>query len=402
MKTRILYLAPEVPALSATFVYNEILQLKSLGYSVVTVSVHPAEAKVTDDISTQIGNVSILYRTPFYRRIAASVKMLFKQPFRFIGALRQLISDMHTLKINRVSVGQLYRFISAADLALIVEKYNIQHIHVHFAHVPTDIAMYASKMTGVGYSVTSHANDIFERGYLLKEKIARSKFFATISDYNMRYLEQFDEHNKVRVVRCGVDESKFQSRKKEKSNGYTIVLGVVGRLVEKKGLHILLEAAAKLPNNDILIEIIGDGPELSRLTEIVERHGLNDRVHLLGKKPHNEVARWLQQIDFFVLPCVQDKNGDQDGIPVSLMEAMLIGIPVISTELSGIPELVIDQKTGYLAKTNDTESLVKTLETALGSEEEKKIAIVNNARKHVLSYFSQKKNAQYLGNLIDE
>lgn len=401
MKTRVLYLAPEVPALSATFVYNEILQLKALGYSVVIASVHPAQAKVTGDISEQLGNVSILYKTPFYRRIAASIKMLVKHPIRFIGALIQLISDIHKLKINRLSVGQMYRFISAAELALIVEKYDIQHIHVHFAHVPTDIAMYASKMTGVSYSVTSHANDIFERGYLLKDKIARSKFFATISDYNSRYLAQFDEHNKVRVVRCGVDESKFQPRKKEKSNGYT-VLGVVGRLVEKKGLHILLEAAAKLPNNEVLVEIIGDGPEHSRLKGIIERQGLNDRVHLLGKKPHNEVALWLQQIDFFVLPCVQDKNGDKDGIPVSLMEAMLIGIPVISTELSGIPELVIDQETGYLAKTNDAESLLKTLEAALESDEEQKNVIANNARKHVLKYFSQKKNAQYLGKLIDE
>jgi glycosyltransferase involved in cell wall biosynthesis len=402
-KKKVGYLAPEIPALSATFVYNEILEMQKMSNSIFIsiASVHEPLSEVNEEVRSKLGNVKFLYNVSFIKRLKEFIVFAFKKPNRLYQALKYLIFDLKALGLNRTAIGQCYRFISAVNLSKFIDSNHVEHLHVHFAHVPTDLAMYACKMSGIDYSVTAHANDIFQRGYLLNQKIERSKFFGTISEYNRNYLSDFDEYNKLKIVRCGVDLNKFTPRAEQPYNKVQRI-GVLGRLVEKKGIHILLNALPLLEVEDYIIEIIGDGPEKERLEVILSASGKQDKVKFLGKMPNEQVSNWLQKLDFFILPCVKDVNGDMDGIPVSLMEAMLKGVPVISTNISGVPELVIDGETGFLATTGDLSSLVQTIDIALNTSLEKRELISKQAIKHVKQHFSLRKNTEYLSELINE
>lgn len=401
---KIAYLAPEIPALSATFVYNEMLALQELGYQILPISVHKPQHEVSDlqlaDIKRRVLH---LYATSKFSVLFSNVLMLLRHPLGYLQALRLLTRDMFRLGLlTRSGIGLVYRFFYAGHLARFLERNKAKHLHVHFAHVPTDIAMYATRMIGIGFSVTAHANDIFERGWLLPEKVERSLFFATISEFNKRYLieQQKVDAKKVEVVRCGVDTLQFKP-KPFISMKSPVTIGVLGRLVEKKGIDTLIEAMALLDKQgiDFNLKIAGSGPLEIMLKEMVDRFDLNKRILFLGALPHTEVPEFLASLDLFVLPCKQDANGDMDGIPVVLMEAMMLGVPVISTELTGIPELVINHVTGLLTKPGDAKGLAQAIKQ-LCSDQELQKCISLKALEKVEQEFSQMINAQRLDKLF--
>jgi len=402
-KPKVLFLAPEIPALSATFVYKELLKLRSFNTDVMAASVHVPKANATQDVKDAIGDVYVVYQQSFLSFVISFLVMLFSNPLKMLQAISLLISDMFSTGIvTRNSAGLVFRFLAGCGLSRYLKKHEITHIHVHFAHVPTDIAMYAAKIVGINFSVQAHANDIFERGYLLKQKIHRAKFFSTISDFNKKYLAQFDESKKLKVVRCGVDDTKFIPRQHQPNNTIQRI-GVLGRLVEKKGIHILLEALPKVKKqSSYVVEIVGDGPEKEKLESLVIKYGLQDQVSFKGVMANNKVSQWLQNLDFFVLPCVKDCNGDMDGIPVSLMEAMLKGVPVISSDISGVPELVINNQTGFSAMSGDVDACALSLEQALNCNTQTRDNISKQAIEHVKQNFSLNGNTQYLAELIHE
>jgi len=402
-KLKVLFLAPEIPALSATFVYKELLKLRSFNTQVLAASVHVPKAKATDDVKDEIGNVYVIYQHSLLSFVLSFLLLLCTNPLDMCRAISQLFKDVFSLGLlKRNSAGLVYRFFASCQLARYIKQQGISHLHVHFAHVPTDIAMYAAKMTHIDFSVQAHANDIFERGYLLEQKINRAKFFSTISNFNKTYLSQFDKKQKLKIVRCGVDEDKFVPREHQPNNPIQRV-GVLGRLVEKKGIHILLEALPHLSSElPFVVEIVGDGPQRERLETLVTKYQLEEKVVFKGVMANNQVAQWLQGLDFFVLPCVQDSNGDMDGIPVSLMEAMLKGVPVISSDISGVPELVINNQTGFSSISGNVKACALSLEQALTSNNQIREQISNQAIKHVKESFSLSGNTQYLAELIHE
>jgi len=180
---KIAYLAPEIPALSATFVYNEILGLEKSGYRVVPLSVHlphsPAEGDALGDLGSR---TEYLYRTPKSKVLQDNLYLLASRPVRYLRVLASAVGDAGRVGLfNRVGLGLLYRFFVAAGVARILLDENCTHLHVHFAHIPTDIAMYAAGISAIPFSFTAHANDLFERGWLLEQKVRRAKFAVTIS-----------------------------------------------------------------------------------------------------------------------------------------------------------------------------------------------------------------------------
>lgn len=400
---RVLYLAPEVPALSATFVYNEIFALQKVGHEVKVASVHLPHAEVSDSVKKQLGEVYFLYREGALVKAKNFFSILLKKPVSTIATFFTMLKDFFKLGIfSKTALGQFYRFFVSCSLANYIVDKEIEHIHVHFAHVPTDLAMYASLMSKVDFSVMAHANDIFERGYLLDEKIVRSKFFATISQYNISYLNQFTQSNdKLKIIHCGVDTKSYVEPSKEKKQGVPTI-GFLGRLVEKKGCRYLLEAVEQLKDQEqkFKLEIVGDGPLMAELKQQATSLGIDDCVEFKGSMPNTEVLNWLTSLSCFVLPCVEDSNGDKDGIPVSLMEAMLFGVIVISTNLSGIPELVIDQKTGFIAQTEDIDQLTQKMLNVLSLEDSRRKEILVNALTHVKAEFDLLGNAERLSALI--
>lgn len=403
---KLAYLAPEIPALSATFVYNEILALNKLGYEIDAFSVHKPAMPATDKKLVNLGaQVTYLYATPKRYVLASHLRLLVNKPRHYMRALTACLVDMVSVKLwSRNALGLLYRYFFSARLADKLLSQQVQHLHVHFAHIPTDIAMYASLLSGIPFSVTAHANDIFERGLLLDKKVARSHFFATISEFNKNYIETtYDvKSNKLKVIRCGVDTDVFKSKNITQLSS-PVKLGVVGRLVEKKGLDTLISAINLLNNDyqDFTLDIAGSGPLEMELKEQVELMGLSDKVNFKGPLPHDQVVTFVRGLDMFILPCKKDKQGDMDGIPVVLMEAMMLGTSVISSRITGIPELVIDDETGLLIDPNNAEQLASCILNLI-HDDELRARLTLSAIIKVEEEFAQDVNAKRLSTLFHQ
>lgn len=403
---KIAYLAPEIPALSATFVYNEILELTKQGVSVKPFSVHRPSHIASEESLIELRNdVFHLYEMPKSQALLDNLLMLLIRPSGYIKALGRLGCDVFMQGvISRSSLGLCYRFFYAAILAKQLRQNCIQHLHVHFAHIPTDIAMYAAPMAGIHYSVQAHANDLFERGWLLKQKVSRSAFFATISEFNQRFLENLQaDPTKIKIVRCGVDQNWQPPARVAKSN-LLFTIGTVGRLVEKKGIDTLLEAIFILlkQGHEVSVKIAGSGPLENELKLQLAHLALPENaVEFVGALPHDEVASFITELDVFVLPCKQDSQGDMDGIPVVLMEAMLCGVPVISTQISGIPELVINNISGLVVMPGNAAELSEAIIQIMESPDVQQ-RLVSGGKQRVNDEFLLDQNVSKLISLFEK
>ncbi len=391
------YLAPEIPSLSATFVYDELLALEARGFRVYPFSVRRPVVPAADQVKLSERTV-YLYESGYLANIVNGLLLLASFGSGSLRVIGWLWADMLACGFFRVAAWKLvYQCLVAAKLARLLKQLNCAHMHVHFAHVPAQIAMYASAMSNVPFTVMAHANDIFERGLLLKQKAARSKKFLTSSEFNRSYLLNIGlPSERLAVMRCGVSFA-LLARPNWNMEKSSFRIGTLGRLVEKKGIDILLGAIDQLRDKSysVQLSIVGDGPLRFELEKLVRALDLTDRVTFEGSLSHSKVADWMQGLDVFALACKTDANGDMDGIPVVLMEAMSQGVPVISTRLSGIPELVIDQQTGLLADPNDAASMAKQIDKLL-SDSGLCSVLKKNAQKLVLDEFSQSVNLDRL------
>ena len=404
MKKKIAYIAPEIPALSATFVYNEILSLKEMGYEIIPISIHypsnPAQDKRVDSLMKQ---VYYLYKNGMASFLIANVAVFFYSPQQYLKGLAALFSDIRSVGFFcRIAFGLGYRFLAAGRVGTVIREHKCDHIHANFAHIPTDIAMYASVLTGVPFSFTSHANDLFERGWLLKKKVERSVFTTTISNFNVNYMvSKGADRRKISVIRCGVDRTRFSpSGMKISAEPYTI--GTIGRMVEKKGFDLLLKATSLLVKEGVKFKLViaGGGPLEKTLRDLSVSLRLTEHVVFLGPMANSMVCSWLPTLDLFVLPCQQDAQGDMDGIPVVLMEAMLSGVPVVSTNISGIPELIRNRDEGLLVEPGAIDELADAMVSLLINQ---KLAhkVVHNAFTHVTDEFAMDVNVNRLTTLLD-
>lgn len=397
MTTTIAYLAPELPALSATFVYEELLGLQRLGLTVHPFAVLPC-GKTAAGQEALAAATRVLYSGSAAARVGQGLQAALSGRLQRARGLACLWSDMAAVGWLKPASWKLaYQYLAGARLALMLKDRGCQHLHVHFAHTPTQIAMYASALSGVPFTVMAHANDIFERKLLLRRKAERALRFLTISDFNVRYLlTEGVPADKLAVVRCGVSFAAAPARASA-AQGRVWTLGTLGRLVEKKGVDVLLEALALCKSRGCVmrLQVAGDGPLREALTAHALQLGLENQVTFLGGLAHHEVSPWMRTLDAFVLACKTDANGDQDGIPVVLMEAMSQGVPVVSTRLSGIPELVIHDDTGLLATPANAESLADELMRLVQSPPLAS-RLVENARLHVEREFGQEVNLRRL------
>lgn len=393
----IAYLAPALTALESTFVYDELLALEGRGARVVPVSVHrPVKPLVGHD--ELLERTHYLYGQGFLRSFAGSLSAFVRGWRGHARGLRWLVADILDVGIFRLQGWKLvYQYLVAARLADILIKEDCRHLHVHFAHVPAQIGMYASAISGVPFSIMAHANDIFERGVLLRQKAVRAVKMLTISEFNRAYLERIGvPREKLAVVRCGVS---FPARPDRMPamirSDYRI--GTLGRLVEKKGMDVLVRAVAELKAKSYRVEldIAGDGPLHGELKQLARELGLADAVRFVGNLPHRSVREWMHGLDAFVLACKRDANGDMDGIPVVLMEAMSQSVPVISTRLSGIPELVVDGVTGLLAEPGNHGDLAAVIDRLLTSADLRG-NLASAAQEHVEREFGQQANLDRL------
>jgi len=369
---RVAYIAGSLPCRSETFVYRELLELRRVGLTVEAVSVRtPARDLGVPGIDRLAEESIVLYGDPaaLVRDAAGEV---IHHPIRSLSTLCRALRDAVLERDIRLGSRPktLIQAITALALARRLRARGVTHLHAHMAHVPTTIAMYAAMQMGVLFSFTGHAADLFRDRAMLGLKLARAAFTSCISEWHQEFYQWVlaqqgagkQLETKLPLVRCGVDMAEFAPRADRKPG--TRILAV-GRLVPKKGFDILLEALSRLvkEGRPVVCDLVGEGPERDPLERQREDLGLVDRVRFCGALSNHRVREMMQRADLFVLPCRVAGDGDRDGIPVVLMEAMACGVCVITGDLPTIRELVIPGKTGILVKPGEVDALA----TAIGN-----------------------------------
>jgi colanic acid/amylovoran biosynthesis glycosyltransferase len=266
------------------------------------------------------------------------------------------------------------------------------HIHAHFAAGAALDALRVSLLTGVPYSVTTHAYDIFLRPRNLDEKLERARFHVAVCNYNAEFLRHRVPRAAARMhkIVMGVDPEQFK-RSSRYPGGRNVL--AVGRLVEKKGFQYLVEAARSLP--DVHFRIVGQGPlraELERDAPV--------NVELVGPLPPGEVRSRLEQADLLALPCVVADDGDRDSMPVVVKEALAMEIPVVGSDEVGMPEMV-QSEWGRLVPPRDAGALAGAIRELLDLPVEQRAEMGRRGREYVVRNFSLRGGAQKLAGLID-
>jgi colanic acid/amylovoran biosynthesis glycosyltransferase len=241
------------------------------------------------------------------------------------------------------------------------------HLHAHFATYPALAAWLCHRLLGISYSITVHAHDLYVDQTMLTEKVSEAACVVTISRYNVELLTSLGTGTPIELVRCGIDTAAYLYRVPCLPSAGPVRGLCVASLQEYKGHAVLLRALVDVPR--LQLDLIGDGPLRGELEDLARSVGVADRVRFLGARTELDVRAALLQAELFVLPSIVAADGQMEGVPVALMEAMASGVPVVSTRLSGVPELVIDGQTGRLAEANDAASLATTLRLTLAETE---------------------------------
>jgi len=283
--------------------------------------------------------------------------------------LKALVHDLYNLKISK---SRLKLNLKLAYFATIMDENGVVLIHAHFANMGS-VARRFGKMLKLPYTLTAHAFDIYLEPDTdeLRKVMNDAESVVTISDYNKNHLNgEIGVNNRIEVIRCGIDLDKFNQQKKIKADDKIRML-TVARLVEKKGIAYLIKAIPAVikesPNCELTI--IGSGPLYDNLQQLVRDHDMERYVQFRGDVSDSELMRYYEDADMFILPCIVTENGNRDGIPVSIMEAMAMELPVISTTLSGIPELVEDGASGILVPPKDEKAIADAIITLCKGDE---------------------------------
>jgi len=254
------------------------------------------------------------------------------------------------------------RLHQAAYIGMRLRELGVTHVHVHFAGMAARTAYWIHKFLGIPFSVTAHANDIFapddfEIG--LVQIFSAASAIVAVSDFAANYVRRKFPRAAERVHRIynGIDPAQFETSRFEQP---PLIISV-GRLIGKKGFDVLIEACAKLRGMPFRCEIVGDGPLRDELNARIRRVQVQDRVVLTGAKTQREIAERLAAATVFALPCRVEPNGAMDNLPTVIMEAMASSLPVVSTDVGGISEMVSEGRTGFLVQQNDPTATADTM-----------------------------------------
>jgi colanic acid/amylovoran biosynthesis glycosyltransferase len=257
----------------------------------------------------------------------------------------------------------------AAAHARDVRVGGVDHVHAHYATYPLLAAWLCHRLTGVPYSVTVHAHDIFVDRSFLEPRLADASFVVAVSEYNRQFLlaGRAAGSTPIHVVHCGLEPAAYPFRPRTPSPAGPLRGLCVASLQEYKGHDVLLRALAGggPPLARVELDLVGDGPARAELEGLARELGLGSRVRFHGSLPEPAVAELFEAADLFVLPSVVARSGQQEGLPVVLIEALAAGAPVVATRLSGVPEVIRDGSTGLLAEPGDPEDLARLLEALL-------------------------------------
>ncbi len=402
MKERIAYLVTRYPKLSESFVRDE---LTALGRQVGPVALYA----LLPGRELPGSGAGVDPQRPTYARPRRPA-WLWAQLFWLLRAPRSLLFLwLYTLPRHLQSPRRLAQAclgLAAAGLfAREMRRRGVERVHAHWATHSALTAWAIHRLAGIPYSFTAHADDIFVRRPMLAEKVREADFVVTISEFNRRtLLRQLGDWAapRLRVIHCGVDTRAFSPAPQPPDARPFRILSV-GRLEEKKGHRHLLEACRELRASglELYCSIVGDGRERERLERLRQSLGLEDCVELLGEQPRDRIRSLLEGARVFVLPSVTAPSGRADGIPVALMEAMAMERPVVSTRISGIPELVRDGESGLLVEPGDARALARALRRLCG-DPALAARLARAGRRRVCEDFDLERNVAALRRLFAE
>lgn len=352
VRTAIAVLMTHFPRIDETFILREINELERHGQPVVVVPLVRLPARVVHEEAKPWMRRALFTPLLDAAIVASNLRTFVRDPLRYLRLLFTIV--LRTLWRPSTLLRSVALFPKAVHLARVLPAMGIRHMHAHFASHATTAAWVISSLSGVTYSFTVHGPDVFVHRLLLREKIAGAKFVRCASVFNKAFLTGLYpdiSRGKLEVVRTGVNPEVYEeaSRLARRKTERVHILSLAA-LSPHRGFPVLIDACARLikAGHDIECRIVGEG-RLRRTTEQwIAGHGLSDRVRLLGALPQHEVARLMGEADIFVFPSIIAVDGQMDGIPVSLMEAMAAGKPVVGSAISGIPELVKHEINGLL------------------------------------------------------
>ena len=376
---RVAYLVRSWPRLSQTFVLNEALAVERLGTELEVFSmVHSGEALVQRQVSDLAAPVRYLddaRARPWPVRAREHLALARARPGRYLAALATAAARPG-LASGYSTSSTLGCFASAVAVATVLDEKErkgegVGHLHAHFAHDPTLVALFVHRLTGVPFSFTAHARDLY--GVPAPALVVRAReasAVVTCCAANVEYLRSVlpeDVAGRVLLVHHGVDLVAFVPDEGHVPGPVPRVVSI-GRLVEKKGFGDLLEALAraKAAGAAFRCDVYGDGPLQGELERRRDELGLAGQVVFAGARAQHELVSELQRGDLFALTPFVAPDGDRDGVPNVVAEAMACGLPVVSTEVGGIPEIVRHGENGLLAAPREVEQIASNLVLLLG------------------------------------
>jgi len=349
------YILKQYPRLSETFILHELLALQGSGITSSVYSLRPAnEGRFHAALADYHGAVSYP-RSLGKASAAGAFAALAHLDFERYGDAMAMLDMVPTSR----RADLLVQAIEIADSA---RATGITHFHAHFLTIASHVAYLAHLLTGLPFSVTAHAKDIYRHTVdwdLANTISTAADTIVTVCDANRRHLEsKLGPEVRIERIYNGLVEPATPA---ELSLREPNVVLAVGRLVEKKGFDVLLDAMTLMEDQNVRCVVLGDGDELEALRCQAVGLGISDRVEFTGAVSQSEVAHWLRRATVLAAPCLVGSDGNQDALPTVLLEALAAGLPSVSTPIAGIPEIITDGEQGLIVPSNDASPLADAL-----------------------------------------
>ena len=391
MNQRIAYIVSRFPHLPETFILREMVELERQG---VQVELFPLVMQRQDVIHAESRPwLERAHSTGMFSWVClrANCKTFFCHPGKYLATMFQAF--WFNLPSLKFFIRTLYIFPVAVWMAEKIGELNVDHIHAHYATHPALAAWIISRLTGIPFSITVHAHDIYVNRTMLRKKIHDAEFVRAISEFNKTFLCQHYGDwvaEKTTVIHCGIQPEMYRKAAVYAKRPFQLI--AVGSLQEYKGHEYLVRACRMLAdeNVDFKCTIVGGGELMDELTEMIDELNLSAWIELAGSKTEQQVAQLLTQAHCFVLPSVIISSGKMEGIPVVLMEALASQLPVVATQISGIPELIVDMETGLLVPQRDPAALVQKLLWVMDHPQEASLMAAAGCKK-VINEFNLEK-----------
>ncbi|NJO78099.1 MAG: glycosyltransferase [Cyanobacteria bacterium RM1_2_2] len=364
---RIAYLTGEYPRATDTFIQREVAALRERGIEVFTFSIRRTGDEHIVGPEQRAERDRTFYVLPVnpVSLLIAHWSLLVSSPKRYWQAIK-LAWATHQPG-TRGTLYQAFYFIEAGIVAAQIRKQQIQHLHNHFPDSSGTVAMLAAELGGFSFSFTMHGPYIFfePMRWRLDEKLKRALFVCCISYFCRSQGMIFaptEKWSRMHIVHCGVDPALFVPVSHQQTGKRLLY---TGRLAAVKGLPILLESLVniKATHPDVLLTVVGDGADRAQLEQTTAQLGLTENVNFVGYQSQAKVREYMQETDVFVLPSFAE------GVPVSLMEAMAAGVPVVTTQIAGVSELVENGVSGYLVPPGNAALLAERITQLLDNSQ---------------------------------